>query len=78
MEEQSPKANPWPKRLLYIGGICLLLGTLTMFSSSGGFVESSSPITNNIHTQNGTAQFDVQVDEAACYKLVTVYDDPEI
>lgn len=78
MEEQSPKANPWPKRLMYLGGICLLLGTLTMFSSSGGFVESSSPISNNIHTQNGISQFDIEVDQVACYKLVTVFDDPEI
>ena len=78
MQEKPAESNPWPKRLLIAGGIMLLIGTLVVFSNSNNLLASSSPLTNNIHNQVGTSSFTIEVDETNCYKLVSIYDDPEI
>ncbi len=78
MQEKPVEANPWPKRLLIAGGIMLLLGTLVVFSNSNSLLDSSSPLTNNIHNQVGASSFTIEVDEPNCYKLVSIVDDPAV
>ena len=78
MQEKPVESNPWPKRLLIAGGIMLLIGTLVVFSNSNNLLDSSSPLTNNIHNQVGTSSFTIEVDETNCYKLVSIYDDPVV